>query len=116
MRPTDDRLEPLRGTFVEVELLAGTSPDVLERKRDKVWAGAVTLEANGNRKVVLFIPDGKREVFDGILADYRGAELTEDRRNPPHKALVEAIQAFRMARLESFWTDERSALPTDPQH
>jgi subtilase family protein len=114
-RPSDDRLPAPGGAFVEVELLAGTPPDVLERKRDKMRPGAVKLEENNNRKVALYIPDGKREVLEKIIEDYLGTELTEEKPNPPNKAKVEAIQAFRRARLETFWTDDPAALPSDPQ-
>lgn len=116
MRATDESPGRAAGAFVEVELRAGVSPDILERKRDKVRPGAVNLEGNDNRKVALFIPDEKRAAFEKILADYLGAELTEEKRNPPKKEMVEAIQAFRLARLETFWTDDPRALPTEPRH
>jgi hypothetical protein len=105
------------GSFVEVELRPGTQSDILERKRDKIRPGAVKMDAtNDDRIVALYIPDGKRDVLVKILDDYLGAELTEERPNPPNRAKVEAIQAFRRARLETFWTDDPDALPVDPRH
>ena len=38
-----------------------------------------------------------------------------DAQNPPNKKKVESIEAIRTARLETFWTDDPEALPTDPQ-
>jgi hypothetical protein len=35
--------------------------------------------------------------------------------SPPNKTKVESIEAIRTARLETFWTDTPSALPTEPQ-
>jgi hypothetical protein len=49
------------------------------------------------------------------LKDYLEGDVG-DGGNPPNKGLVEAIESFRAARLETVWTDDPAALPTDPQH
>lgn len=114
MRPQDVRLEPIEGTFVEVELRRGTKPDALDQKRDGIRSGAAKLDENNDRTIALFVPDAARPALDEILEDYITGPLSERSGNPPNKK-VEAIEAFRIARLETFWTDDPAALPTDPQ-
>jgi hypothetical protein len=48
-------------------------------------------------------PSSSRTVraFEQIVEDYLNGQLTEDAGNPPNKAKVEAIEAFRTARLET---------------
>lgn len=115
VKVVDPRLPPVEGGYLEVELRRGTSPDVLQRKRDGIKPGASKEEEN-SRVVGLFVPDHARAALLSILEDYRTGELTEVGQNPPHKANVEPIEAFRRARLETLWTDDPSALPTNPQH
>lgn len=112
-RVVDERLEPPQGGYVEVALKRGTDPNSLERKTLSVRPGAVK-DAGAERVVALYVPDEARGALASILDDYRHGELTQ-KGNPPNKALVESIETFRLARLETLWTDE-SAIPTDPQH
>jgi hypothetical protein len=113
-KPIDERLETPTGTFLEVELRRGTSPDKLDMKTQNIRAGAAkTTEAN-DRTIALYVPDHARPVLEHILNDYLNGQLT-DVGNPPNKAKVESIEAIRTARLETFWTDTPSALPTEPQ-
>jgi len=116
LRPTDERLEPPTGAFIEVELRSGTKPDALDQKREGIRSGAAKVDTNNERTVALFVPDTARPVFQKILDDYLNGPLTPKAKNPPNQAKVEAIEAFRVARLESFWTDDPRALPQDPQH
>jgi hypothetical protein len=112
--PTDARLEPPTGTFVEVELRRGTPADTLDRKSADIRTGAVKANDANERTIALYVPDHARPVLERILDDYLHGELTEGG-NPPNKTTVEAIEAIRTARLETFWTDAPDALPTGAQ-
>ncbi|MDR3526254.1 MAG: S8 family peptidase [Rhizomicrobium sp.] len=48
------------------------------------------------------------------MNDYLNGEVSPAG-NPPYKAKVESIEAIRMARLETLWTDKVGTLPADPQ-
>lgn len=109
-RLRDERLGDPEGVFLELELLAGTPVDTVERKRDGYARGAAKVEVNGRRTVGLFIPDATRDLFDTILEEYRAGALT-DAGNPPRKNFVEPIETIRQARFETFWTDSIDRLP-----
>jgi hypothetical protein len=113
-RPTDERLEAPTGTFLEVELRRGTSPNALDMKRQDIRAGAAKATETNDRTIALYVPDHARPVLEQIINDYLNGQL-RDGGNPPNKAKVESIEAIRTARLETFWTDTPSALPTEPQ-
>ncbi len=112
-RPDDERLEPPEGVYLEVELRRGAKADELERKRAGSTPGAVKLEENEMETVALYVPDEARPVFEQILEDYRAGALTPAG-EPQRKSFVEAIEAIRRARLETFWTDDPDALPEGP--
>lgn len=114
-KAVDNRLEPATGGFIEVEISRKAKPDLLERKNDGVRPGAV-VEADNFKTVALYVPDLARPVLGKILNDYLNGPLSEKRGNPPHATLVESIEAFRRAHLETFWTDDPGALPADAQH
>lgn len=114
-RPSDPRLEPVPGIFVEVELRPGTNPEsTLDRKRDGIRTGAVQRTENNDVKVAMFIPDDARPVLEQILEEYRSGRLN-DKNEPPKKDKVEPIESIRRIRLETFWTDDIGALPPNPQ-
>jgi len=113
-RPADDRLPPPEGTYLEVELYRGTKPDVLERKRDGIRPGAAKANEANERTVALYVPDHARAALQQILEDYTSGALTERAQNPPNMSTVGPIEAFRSARLETFWTDRPEALPQNP--
>jgi len=110
-RPHDPRLGDPSGSFVEVRLVKEAKSDVLDQKTSRIRSGAAKLEENNDRSVLLYLPDGARPAFQKILDDYLYGELTPRAGKPPNKAKVEAIEAFRAARLERFWTDDPAALP-----
>jgi hypothetical protein len=113
-KPTDARLEPPTGTYVEIELRRGTLADALDMKSEDIRAGAAkATDANG-RTIALYVPDDARPVLERILNDYLNGELTGGG-NPPNKTKVESIEAIRSARLETFWTDAPDALPARAQ-
>lgn len=116
LRPKDYRLPAATTSIIEVELRRGTDPEKLDRKTADIRSSAAKANDRDDRTVAVFVPDGSKEVLAKILDDYVNGPLTEDAGNPPNKSLVEAIEAFRAARLETVWTDDPAALPTDPQH
>ena len=73
--------------------------------------GAARREESDIRIVGLYVPDEAREVFLDILREYQEGELTP-KGNPRRKGFVEAIESIRQARLETFWTDDVSRLPS----
>ena len=113
-RVLDERLPPPTGSYVEVELRRGTNPDALARKTQGIKPTAVQDSAEG-RLVALYVPDHARIALSAILEDYRAGQLTPAGQ-PPKSATVGPIEAFRRARLETLWTDDVAALPSDPQH
>ncbi|MGE3475063.1 MAG: SUMF1/EgtB/PvdO family nonheme iron enzyme [Rhodospirillaceae bacterium] len=114
-RPTDPRIERPTGTFLEVELRRGEKADTLEAKKAGIRPGAVKDAANNDRTIALYVPDHARPVLEKVLDDYLNGQLQPKTGNPPQKDKVEAIEAIRVARLETFWTDQ-SPVPTEPQH
>lgn len=116
VRPTDDRLPAPTTSIIEVELRRGTDPEKLDRKTADIRSSAAKANARDDRTIAVFVPDGSKEVLAKILDDYVNGPLAEKTGNPPNKSLVEAIEAFRVARLETVWTDNPAALPADPQH
>jgi hypothetical protein len=116
LRSEDDRLPASTTSIIEVQLRRGADPRSLDRKRENIRSGAAKADANDSPTIALFLPDSAREAFAKILDDYINGPLTETAGNPPNKAVIEAIEAFRAARLETLWTDDPKALPTDPQH
>lgn len=116
LRPKDDRLPAATASIIEVELRRGTDPKNLDRKTADIRSSAAKANERDDRTIAVFVPHGSKEVLAKIVDDYVNGPLTGDAGNPPNKSLVEAIEAFRAARLETVWTDDPEALPTDPQH
>jgi hypothetical protein len=113
-RPQDDRLPPITGTRIEVELRRGTDPEVLNLKRAGIRAGASKYnEENDQRTIALYVPDEARPVLEAILDDYLNGSLLKS--GKPPKTKVEAIEEFRQFRLAGAWTDDPQALPQNPQ-
>lgn len=108
-----DGTSPPDGIYLEVELALGVGPTTLERKREGTRQGAVTVTANGIRRIALFVPDDTRDVFDAVFRDYAFAEVQGDK--IPKKSRVEPVEHIRTARLQTFWRDDPATLPDDPQ-
>ncbi len=85
LRPTDERLEPPTGSFVQVELRRGTKPDILDQKSTNMRSGATRADALNNRTVALYVPDHARPVLEQIVEDYLNGPLTPIARNPHTK-------------------------------
>lgn len=116
LRPTDDRLEPPGGTFIEVKLRSGAKSDVLDQRTQGIRSGAAKADEQNERTIALFVSNTARPVFQQIVEDYLNGPLTPKGGNPPNQKKIEAIEAFRSARLETFWTDDPRELPADPHH
>lgn len=114
-RPSDDRLPPVTGTRIQVELRRGTDPEVLNLKKERIRAGASKFTANNDRTITLYVPDEARPALAAILNDYLTGQVSEQTGNPPQSGKVEAIEAFRQFRLEGAWTDDPEALPPGAQ-
>jgi len=114
-RPTDDRLPPPEGIYLEVDLRHGVKVEDLERKRagSEIKPAAVNINENQERTIALFVPNHSGVVLNEIINDYTNAPLTAGG-SAPKKGLPEAIKKLRHARLETFWTDEPAALPREP--
>ena len=113
-RRVDSRLDPPQGAFLEVELKRGSRVEAVERKSYGIRPGAAKLETTENRIVGLYVPDEAREVFEEILREYHEGDLTPMGK-PRRKDFVEPIESIRQARLETFWTDDPSRLPSPGQ-
>ncbi len=114
MRPTDQRLPAPTSSVIEVELRRGTAADKLDLKTEGIRAGAAKTDETSRTTIALHVPDHARPVLEQIINDYLNGPLTEEARNPPNKAKVEAIEAIRAARIATLWTDAR-AIPEDAQ-
>src|SRR5580704_9358275 len=99
LRPRDDRLPAATTSIIEVELRRGTDPEKLDRKSADIRSSAAKANDRDDRTIAVFVPDGSKEVLAKILDDYVNGPLTAEAGNPPNKSLVEAIEAFRVARL-----------------
>lgn len=114
LKPTDARLPPSPGIYLEVELDRGKAPEVVEYASEGIRSGAVKIDdATGRKTISLFVPDHARPVIASIVDDYLHGELTI-RENPPQKARVEAIETIRAAHIGTRWTDQRP-IPADTQ-
>lgn len=114
LRPQDPRLPDSEGSYVEVELRKGTKPDILDEKRKGIRTGAAKRTLDESCSVSLYVPDHAREAFQKIVDDYLNGPLTK-KANPQNQPKVESIEAFRQARLETFWTDDPAAIPPNPE-
>ncbi|MGY3077073.1 hypothetical protein ACVWZZ_003444 [Bradyrhizobium sp. LM6.10] len=113
IRPQDDRLPPVTGTRIEVELRRGTDPEVLNLKGEGIRAGATKYNpGNDRRAIALYVPDDARPALEAVLGDYLGPLLASGN---PRQAKVEAIEEFRQFRMANAWTDDPQALPLNAQ-
>ncbi|MEQ5777110.1 S8 family peptidase [Thalassospira sp. NFXS8] len=104
------------GAYYEVELRKGAKAEKLERQRDHIVVGATKIDPVSKRvSTVVFIPDASVPVLENIFQDYATGELTERGNKPPNNNYVDPIETIRRARLFSFWTDNPTALPDNPQ-
>lgn len=55
-RPTDTRIAPPTGSFVEVELRRNTPPDALDLKKQDIRGSAAKLTDANTRTIALYVP------------------------------------------------------------
>lgn len=69
-----------------------------------------------NREVaVVFVPEGRRNVFQKKLDQYLDPEKDSKGGEPRNHNLIDSISEVRLADLRSFWTDSDSLFPEDEQ-
>jgi len=68
--------------------------------------------SEGKTIAVCYVPDGKLEHFINRIEEYRTQET--HRGTPKHRALIESIEAVRIAAVEALWTDS-GPLPSDDE-
>lgn len=113
---TSGEVDPLEEVVLEIELSSHAGPAQLSRTKENTREGAVRVDRHGVRKVVLIVPDNKREVLSRILHEYSTGELMETRANtkkPPNASRVEKIERIRSGTMESFWRDDPDSMPQD---
>jgi len=98
------------GTYVVVTQAAGGTGKV-DLPSKGLRQGTQQGRDDGGRDIVLYVPHGKRDVLETIIADYGGRPLRENE-NPPNQARVEAIEAFRAFTLVRIWREDRARLPS----
>ncbi|MBF0154952.1 MAG: S8 family peptidase [Magnetococcales bacterium] len=63
----------------------------------------------------VFVPDGKIDVFEGLIRDYMEKNTAPSRKypegHPKNQNLVETIQEIRESAFDSLWTDTPDAMP-----
>lgn len=115
IRPADPRLEPPTGALIEVTLRRGADPETLNLKKQGIRSGASKTTPSDDRAIALHVPDHARSALAAILDDYLTGPVSKKTGNPPKSGKVEAIEAFRSARLESVWTDDSEVMPQSAQ-
>lgn len=113
LKPTDHRLPPSPGIYLEVELDRGKAADSIDLKSQGIRSGAAKIDETNRRTISLFVPDHARPVIEDIINEYLSGEPTK-KGQPPNKTKVEAIQAIRAAHIGTRWTDQKP-IPSDTQ-
>jgi len=110
----DFELEARLGIQVEFESFPGVhlAIDSLADAAQKIELLNVT-EWNNRVIATVFVPQGKLSVFEKKLQAYLQSRTDRNGKPRDHRGLVDAIQSFRHAALESLWSDERTLLPND---
>lgn len=105
--------DDIPGSYYEFSIKKHGRSEILERKRDKMFIGAVKIGESGNLiSVVAYIPHESIGRLDAIFGEYDSPAATSSggRR---FKKFVEQIIDIRKADIRSFWTDRPSDLPSD---
>lgn len=105
--------DPLQEVVLEIELSRKAKPARLDRSKEKSRQGAVRVSSEGVQRVVLIVPDSKRDVLGKILEEYTNGELKGKRKKPPYASRIEEIERIRIGTLESFWRDDPKRLPKE---
>jgi hypothetical protein len=68
---------------------------------------------DGKVLATVFVPEGKLTVFEAKLRDYLASKTDRNGKARDHRALIDAIAAFRAAALEALWVDTPDVFPHD---
>lgn len=100
------------GVQIEFESQQGVelAAESLARERQGIELMNVR-EQDGQIMATLFVPDGKLQHFENLIADYVGHRTTSAGQTRDNQKLVDAIHAVRIATFESLWTDSDDVLP-----
>lgn len=63
----------------------------------------------------IFVPEGKLSAIETKLQAYLEEKKDKAGRARDNRTLIDAIQVFRTAALESLWTDDRDQFPGNPE-
>lgn len=61
----------------------------------------------------VFVPDGKLDRFEQMIADYLADKKDKNGRPRDNKGLLNTIQAIRAAEIQALWTDDYQLLPSN---
>lgn len=66
---------------------------------------------DGKVIATVFIPEGKLNVFEKKIQDYIEYKTNKNNKPIDNQKLIDAIQSFKVAALESLWSDNESLFP-----
>lgn len=109
-------LESLIGIQVEFESFPGIDLAVesLADARQKIELLNV-IHRNDKTYATIFVPEGKLTAIETKLQAYMEEKRDKSGRARDNRVLIDAIQAFRAAALETLWTDDEDQLPKNPE-
>lgn len=71
-------------------------------------------QVDGREVAVVFIPESRRDVFQRKIEQYLDPDK-DGKGGPRNHNLIDSIVEIKLADLQSFWTDDLSLYPADPQ-
>ncbi|MEO1903337.1 MAG: S8 family peptidase [Alcanivorax sp.] len=71
-------------------------------------------KVDGREVAVVFIPESRRDVFQRKIEQYLDPDK-DGKGGPRNHNLIDSIFEIKLADLRSFWTDDVSLYPADPQ-
>ncbi|MCW7536736.1 S8 family peptidase [Aquabacterium sp. A7-Y] len=102
------------GVQVEFESQQGVELAAESLARDRQGIELMNVREQGNQVLAtVFVPQGKLEHFENLIADYVGHKTTSAGQPRDNQKLIDAIRSLRVATFESLWTDTQDALPAD---
>lgn len=109
-------LESIIGIQVEFESFPGIELAVesLADARQKIELLNV-VQRDDKTFATIFVPEGKLSSIEGKLQAYLDEKKDKVGRPRDNRKLIDAIQSFRTAVLETLWTDDRDQLPENPE-
>lgn len=103
------------GIQVEFESRQGVELAAESLARDRQGVALMNVRLRDEHLLAtVFVPPGKLDHFERLIADYLGHRTDSRGRALDHQRLIDGIGAIRVATFESVWTDRVEALPADP--